>query len=77
MRRKIVTIHLPLDMGATGKILERIGEEYPDATVTPGEDGASLEIVAEDPPVRGDPPEEYDFVADDLAYDAAREDRLR
>lgn len=51
-KRLIVTIHLPLDMGAVGKILERIGAEYPDATVTPGDDGLSLDVLAEDPPIR-------------------------
>lgn len=52
MKQRIVTIHLPLDMGAVGKILERVAQEYPDATVHPGDDGLTLEVVGEDPPIR-------------------------
>jgi hypothetical protein len=31
--RPIVTIHLPLDMSAVGKILQAISDDYPDAVV--------------------------------------------
>jgi hypothetical protein len=34
MIRPIVTLHLPLDMGAVGRICGAVAREYPDATVT-------------------------------------------
>ena len=33
MRRPIVTLHLPLDMGSVGRICAAVAREYPDATV--------------------------------------------
>lgn len=44
-RRVIVTVHLPLEMGAVGRILKAIAREYPDAEVK-GE-GGSFEVIAE------------------------------
>jgi hypothetical protein len=47
MKRTIVTLHLPLEMGSVGRILQVVGTFYPDATVAPGDDSASLEITAD------------------------------
>ena len=47
MKRTIVTLHLPLEMGSVGRTLQVIGAFYPDATVAPGDDSASLEIQAD------------------------------
>lgn len=46
-KRVIVTLHLPLEMGSVGRILQVVGTFYPDATVAPGDDSVSLEIVAD------------------------------
>ncbi len=43
--RKIVSIHLPLDMGAVGRILKVIADEFPDATVN-----ENFEVHADDRP---------------------------
>lgn len=32
-RRRLVTLHLPLEMGMVGRVLAAIGEEYPAAVV--------------------------------------------
>ena len=45
-RRVIVTLHLPLDMGAVGRILKAVASEYPDATV-----GENFQITADDGPL--------------------------
>lgn len=47
MKRAIVTLHLPLEMGSVGRILQVVGTFYPDATVAPGEDPALLVIQAD------------------------------
>jgi hypothetical protein len=36
MIRPIVTLHLPLEMGAVGRICAAVAREYPDATVSEG-----------------------------------------
>lgn len=45
MRRPVVTLHLPLEMGAVGAILRAVAREYPDAVV--GQPRASGEMVVE------------------------------
>jgi len=44
--RTIVTVHLPLEMGSVGRILQTIGAFYPDAVVAAQEDG-SMAILAD------------------------------
>lgn len=46
-RRPIVTLHLPLEMGSVGRILQVVGTFYPDATVGPGDDSSSLVVEAD------------------------------
>jgi hypothetical protein len=47
MKRTIVTLHLPLEMGSVGRILQVVGSFYQDATIAPGDDSASLEVWAD------------------------------
>ena len=44
-RRPIVSFHLPLDMGAVGRILAVIAKEYPDAVV-----GENMTVLASEEP---------------------------
>lgn len=40
--RVIVTIHLPLEMGAVGRIMRAVAREFPDATVANMDGGFGL-----------------------------------
>jgi hypothetical protein len=44
--RTLVTVHLPLEMGAVGRIMRAVAREYPDAVVL-GKGGA-FELQADD-----------------------------
>lgn len=46
--RTLVTVHLPLEMGAVGRIMRAVAHEYPDAVVL-GK-GGSFELQADDDP---------------------------
>lgn len=51
-RRPIVTIHLPLEMGAIRAILAAVAREFPDATVGQQPAGTSdCVVVANDSPL--------------------------
>lgn len=47
MRRPVVTLHLPLDMGAVGRILQAVAAEYPDAVVGEGDEQGRMVIEAD------------------------------
>lgn len=46
--RTVVTIHLPLEMGAVGRIMKAVAREYPDAVVSNAAGGTTFAIVADD-----------------------------
>lgn len=48
----IVTVHLPMEMGAVGRILAVVAEEFPASRVTRTENGSIL--VVDDPAAQGE-----------------------
>ena len=51
MRRPIITLHLPLEMGAVGAILRAVAREYPDAVVGEPTAGGAMVVHADDGPL--------------------------
>lgn len=49
MKRLMVTIHLPMEMGAAGRILAAVAREFPDATIRNLPD-AAVGVEADDDP---------------------------
>lgn len=50
--RVIVTLHLPLDMGAVGRILRAVSTAYPDAVISDGSTtGGNFAVAADDDPM--------------------------
>lgn len=48
--RVIVTLHLPLEMGAAARIAQAIAREFPDAVVDQTSGGSTWAIRADDDP---------------------------
>jgi hypothetical protein len=46
--RVIVTVHLPLEMGAVGRILKAVAREYPDSVIDQTSGGNTFAIRADD-----------------------------
>jgi hypothetical protein len=48
MRRTVVVIILPLEMGKVARIMAAVSAEFPDATMSTGDDPTEVLIEAED-----------------------------
>ena len=46
-KRVIVRLHLPLEMGAVGRVMKSVAREWPDATVTGSMAGGEMVISAD------------------------------
>jgi hypothetical protein len=47
--RVMVTLHLPMEMGAAGRIMKVVAQQFPDATCRNG--GGGFELIADDAPL--------------------------
>lgn len=49
--RVIVTLHLPLEMGAVGAIMTAVAQQYPDAVIDGSSGDGVMAIAADDRPL--------------------------
>lgn len=50
MNRTLVTIHLPIEMGAAAQVMKAVARVYPDAVIRSRKPGKTVQLVADDDP---------------------------